>query len=208
MRGRYGMHAMRKALQALGVWVVACVAYGGSVNSDVLEWSFPLSRPHCGVALGNGAFGVLVWGDEELRLTVSRNDVWDHRHGVVIPEGIDYQALLKLNDPRCPNLLKNAISDKIQPKPPFSSALLPGGRFDLALSPGLRPSRARLHLKKACLEVQFESAAHAPGPVLELRLSPHADLLWLNDPGGVIERMWEAIRGRSLRACERTAVFQ
>lgn len=90
---------MRKPPQALCVLAVAGMVRGGSVNSDVLECSFPLPRPHCGVALGNGAFGVLVWGEDELRLTVSRNDFWDHRHGVVIPEGIDYQTLLKLNDP-------------------------------------------------------------------------------------------------------------
>ncbi len=171
--------------------VFSCLMAASSVSAEkgVLEWSFPLARPHCGVALGNGAFGVLVWGDDELRLTVSRNDVWDHRHGVVIPEGIDYQTLLKLNDPKHPDILKNAITAKIQPKPPFPSTLLPGGRFDLSLRAGLRPSRARLNVQKACLEIRFDSAAQAPGPVLELRLSPQADLLWVSDPGGVIERV-------------------
>src|SRR4028119_2105350 len=46
-----------------------------------LHWSFPLPRTHCGIALGNGKQGVLVWGDEFLCLTVARAGFWDHRGG-------------------------------------------------------------------------------------------------------------------------------
>jgi hypothetical protein len=52
-----------------------------SIPISDLSWSFPLPRPHCGIALGNGTQGVLVWGDEFLCLTVARAGFWDHRGG-------------------------------------------------------------------------------------------------------------------------------
>ncbi len=53
-------------------------------NGNIYKFSFPLLRTHLGVPLGNGGFGVLVWGKEgQLNITVSRNDFWDHRIGRV-----------------------------------------------------------------------------------------------------------------------------
>src|SRR6476646_9245361 len=54
-----------------------------SISSSPLpiSWSFPLPRPHCGIALGNGTQGILVCGDEVLCLTIARAGFWDHRGG-------------------------------------------------------------------------------------------------------------------------------
>ena len=46
-----------------------------------IEWPFPLPRTHCGIALGNGLAGALVWGNERLNITVNRADFWDRRAG-------------------------------------------------------------------------------------------------------------------------------
>ncbi len=64
------------------------------------EWKFPLPRPHCGVAMGNGCFGALVWGaGSRLSLTVNRADCWDRRGGELIAEGVAYGKMCAAYDP-------------------------------------------------------------------------------------------------------------
>ena len=49
-----------------------------------ITFSFPLTRPHCGIPLANGNFGALIWGKETLCVTVNQSDLWDHRNGRLI----------------------------------------------------------------------------------------------------------------------------
>jgi len=44
----------------------------GSSPGNVLEFNFPLPRPLTGIALGNGAQGLLIWGENSLNITVAR----------------------------------------------------------------------------------------------------------------------------------------
>ena len=48
-----------------------------------VEWEFPrLGTCHEGIPFSDGVTGVLVWGGgDEIRLTVGRADLWDHRGG-------------------------------------------------------------------------------------------------------------------------------
>ncbi len=58
------------------------------MNKQEITFDFPLPRPHCGVPLGNGNMGVLVWsGDNRLCLTLNRADFWDHRQGECVLPG-------------------------------------------------------------------------------------------------------------------------
>ena len=61
--------------------------------NDSITFTFPLTRPHCGVPLANGDFGVLVWGRETLNVTVNQSSLWDHRGGQLIDERDRYAAL-------------------------------------------------------------------------------------------------------------------
>ena len=58
------------------------------MNKSIV-FSFPLTRPHCGVPLSNGNFGALVWGGNTLNVTVNQNDLWDHRGGELVDDAID-----------------------------------------------------------------------------------------------------------------------
>ena len=51
--------------------------------SETVTWDFPRTGScHEGLAFGDGRTGVLVWGGgNEIRLTVGRADLWDHRGG-------------------------------------------------------------------------------------------------------------------------------
>ena len=48
-----------------------------------INWEFPLPRTHTGIPLGNATTGLLIWGEgRQLKITVGRADLWDHRGGM------------------------------------------------------------------------------------------------------------------------------
>lgn len=47
--------------------------------NKIIKLEFPLPRPYCGMAMGNGNAGILIWGDKRLHITVNRGDFRDHR---------------------------------------------------------------------------------------------------------------------------------
>ena len=61
---------------------IAAMAALGSF-AEIVTWDFPRTGScHEGLAFGDGKTGVLVWGGgNEIRLTVGRADLWDHRGG-------------------------------------------------------------------------------------------------------------------------------
>ena len=61
---------------------IAALAALGSF-AETMTWDFPRTGScHEGMAFGDGKTGVLVWGGgSEIRLTVGRSDLWDHRGG-------------------------------------------------------------------------------------------------------------------------------
>lgn len=61
---------------------IAAMAALGSF-AEIVTWDFPRTGScHEGMAFGDGKTGVLVWGGgNEIRLTVGRSDLWDHRGG-------------------------------------------------------------------------------------------------------------------------------
>lgn len=42
-----------------------------------LHWHFPLPRPYTGILLGNGRMGLMVWGSEDVRISIGRTGFWD-----------------------------------------------------------------------------------------------------------------------------------
>ena len=61
--------------------IAALAAFGAF--AETVTWDFPRTGScHEGIAFGDGKTGVLVWGGgNEIRLTVGRSDLWDHRGG-------------------------------------------------------------------------------------------------------------------------------
>ena len=61
--------------------IAALAAFGAF--AETVTWDFPRTGScHEGMAFGDGKTGVLVWGGgSEIRLTVGRSDLWDHRGG-------------------------------------------------------------------------------------------------------------------------------
>ena len=70
-------------MRASSVAATAFLFSAITVFAAPVEWDFPrMGSCHEGIAFGDGKTGVLVWGGgDEIRLTVGRSDLWDHRGG-------------------------------------------------------------------------------------------------------------------------------
>lgn len=155
--------------------------------SRTLVFGFPLPRTHTGVALGNGSYGALVWGGspDRLHVTVSRNDFWDRRHGGRLYEGGTYARLREAYARGDPQAMVDVLSPGVgalRQAGARPSTLLPGGRFEFRLVPGAALKQAVLDCEEGRLFVELEDGAGK----IDLTLSPHRDVLWIDDPVGLI----------------------
>ena len=116
--------------------LAAGVAAIGIGRADAVQWDFPrLGCCHEGLAFGDGVTGVLVWGGaDEIRLTVGRADLWDHRGGYSWTPEQNYSnivAAVRSGDKdRLYGLFKKD-TPKGQPRNPY---MLPLGRVVIKVS--------------------------------------------------------------------------
>ncbi len=167
-----------------------------------IKFNFPISRTHCGFALGNGGFGALLWGKEKntLNLTISRNDFWDRRFQKSLSEKISYAETVRIaeetND-------AGKIKESLSPEPfrdgECASSLIPGGRFDFKLKDGLELDYAELNCANGLLEVFLKRSNSS----LIIQMSPFYDFILIKDADSLIEEpisrpAWEWI-GKELQ---------
>ena len=127
-------------------------------------WKFPLPRTHTGVLQGNGAMGVMIWGEKNvLRVTVNRSDFWDHRGGMPWVEGMSYAHIRKLLADGDEEGLR-ALFERDTPVQgrPQRPSLLPLGRIEIVLAPEMRLTAAHLdmHTGQVAIEVEVSEATH------------------------------------------------
>src|SRR4028119_1165117 len=168
-----------------------------------LHWSFPLPRPHCGNALGNGKQGVLVWGDEFLCLTVARAGFWDHRGGKEFTTSATFakvRTLLEAADeigikslfslPEKPSSLDSAESTHQLPDRPHQ---IGGGRIELHFADGFKPKRGVLKRESGVLEVEMQNAA-GESHLVCIETSMSDEVSWIDGASGArlqLRPSWE-----------------
>ena len=152
----------------------------------IVEFEFPLPRTHAGIALGNGTFGALVWGVDQLHVTVNRSDFWDHRGAEYLQEGVSYRRLLAAYDPDEPAKVQEVFQQARTPVPPGVRypSRMPMGRFELALGRGFRPRRGILDATTGVLRVQV--VRRRESREISLALHPSRPLLQVGAPAGTI----------------------
>ena len=164
------------------------------------EIIFPLTRTHCGVPLGNGNMGVLVWGGgHRLCLTLNRGDLWDHRQGEQILPGQSYKELAALYDPYdVAPVSKRLVRQELSVTDGscwWRSSRLPVGRFELELKPEFKLRKAVLEYSAGVLNVFSES-----GEWLRLIHSLTKNQLLVEDMDGIVKDVicrpaWEWVGG-------------
>lgn len=127
-----------------------------------VEWDFPRTAScHEGLAFSDGRTGVLVWGGgDEIRLTVGRGDLWDHRGGYGWTEEQSYSnivsAVRKGDSKRLLSLFKKT-TPKGQPRNPY---MLPLGRVVIKV-PGRTLSRGTLDTSTGLGVLEFTDGTRA-----------------------------------------------
>ncbi len=159
-----------------------------SDSPNPLVWYFPLNRPHVGVPLGNGVQGVLIWGEDTLRLTVARAGFWDHRNGQDIPPTTTFAGVRRALETGDNDALA-ALFPKRAPGAPFPQQM-GGGRLELTFPDGLRPIDATLDLAAAEVVVQIASEVGAPAMhALRIRQTSEEEICWIEGDAALLGAM-------------------
>ncbi|HEX8549962.1 MAG TPA: hypothetical protein VF681_00265 [Abditibacteriaceae bacterium] len=149
------------------------------MSHSELRWTFPLPRPHCGIALGNGTQGVLVWGDEWLCLTVARAGFWDRRGGNPFTTSATFpkvRALLEANDEAgIKELFVQAPKNASTPPRPQQVG---GARLELHFPDGFRPKTGAL-TRDGVVTIELVNDAGATREV-RIEMSMDAEVSWID----------------------------
>lgn len=149
---------------------------------ECITFGFPLPRTHCGVTLGNGNFGVLVWGKDRLCITVNRADFWDHRGGELIQPGTTYRNLVQVAQQEGTGYaLEKAIPRESFPPDVFKPQRLPVGRFEFSFAEDAVPAQAILGLRNGRLTVTLSN-----GKNLLIDICLDRAVLFVHDPSSAI----------------------
>lgn len=147
------------------------------MSNDTFTLSFPLPRTHCGMVMGNGNFGVLLWGEDRLHITLNRADYWDHRGGELIMPGTTYNGLVEVARTQgTGEALEKAIPRYEFPPDVFKPQRLPVGRFELCFKRGVRPTAAVLQYSSGTVDVPLSD-----GGCLKFDLSLQRPVLFVHD---------------------------
>ena len=131
---------MRKVI-VLAVGLAAAVGRAAPV-----EWEFPrLGTCHEGIPFSDGVTGVLVWGGgDEIRLTVGRADLWDHRGGYPWLESQNYTNIVALVQAGRKEELLGLFKKETPKGEPRNPYMLPLGRVVVKLQGGATLRRGEL----------------------------------------------------------------
>ena len=108
---------------------IAAMAALGSF-AEIVTWDFPRTGScHEGIAFGDGRTGVLVWGGGgEVRLTVGRADLWDHRGGYPWTDEQSYTNIVAAQQSGDVARLHALFKKDTPPGEPRNPYMLPLGR--------------------------------------------------------------------------------
>ena len=141
----------------------------------IINFTFPLTRPHCGVPLANGNFGALVWGKETLCVTVNQSDLWDHRNGRLIDERDRYSLFVEhAAKYGCNRDMGKIFHRENLYGSPHRMAV---GRFEFTFAPGNVPVTAELDCSAGKVTVFLTN-----GGKVELCIVLKENILYLDDP--------------------------
>ncbi len=165
--------------------------------SAILVWDFPLPRTHTGIPIGNGVQGILVWGDETLRITVSRAGFWDRRGGTPFQTRTTYAEVRRMLEEADEGGIRAAFAPDAGPA--HHPTQLGGGRLELAFA-GWRPQDATLDTGRAELAIRFadDAGRSAAVRVRQWIGSERVDVEWDAELGSPAIRqlpVWDFIGG-------------
>jgi hypothetical protein len=135
--------------------------------------------------LGNGTFGAMVWGGENvLRITLGRSDFWDHRGGIEWPEERTWKRVLACLEKGDEAGLRRLFYRE-EPVPGMTArpSVLPIGRWDIRFAKSFHLATGKLNLERGEASVSIITRLGVR-PVLILA-DMNAPLLRMTFPQGI-----------------------
>ena len=169
------------------IFLSACVCCGilssfaGAEAAGRIRWDFPrLGNCHEGLAFADGVTGVLVWGGgDELRLTVGRADLWDHRGGYPWTDAQSYTNIVALWRAGEKERLLSLFRKETPAGEPRNPYMLPLGRVVVKM-PGAELKRGELDTRTG-----LGTLTLADGRTLELAMSKASRTFAVRFPDGL-----------------------
>lgn len=157
---------------------------------------FPIPRTHCGTVMGNGNMGAMVWGNENLHITINRADFWDHRGGETIMEGNSYKKLVAAIDPNDGSAVDKVFVREKFPDNVWKPQRIPVGRFEFALKNGIKLLKSELVYKNGEIIIHTDSEHK-----IKLSQGVKDNVLYVEDTGKIIDKViskpsWEFEKSR------------
>ena len=151
------------------------------------HWTFPIESINDGICLGNGRFGVRLWGDgRNLRLTFGRADFWDRRSGVSFREGMSFERIRELLEKKDELELRRLFEvERPEAGQPRRPSVMPVGRLELCVPDGECWSHAELDFETTKVTVFPTGKKVAPVEIVLSRQVPVVAVRALE-----IERRW------------------
>lgn len=147
-------------------------------------------RPAEGMPLGNGRFGVLVWGEgRTLRMSLDRSDLWDLRPASHQRDSDrSYGEMRRLEEEGDPGRLREVFDPPAEAAP--HPAKLPGTLVEIDLAEPLAIQGFSLDLRNGRVQVQVAGAAtltlfiqvHAADPVVRVTGGPPPAAIRISPP--------------------------
>jgi len=163
----------------------------------------PISRWDDGIPLGNGALGVLAWGEgRTLRFSLDRGDLWDERTPEMLKRSDWTYARMRELVEKGPQQELHELFDVPYDTVPYPTKL-PGGRLELEFPEGANARRFALDLRAAEVAIELEGArvtarADANERVLVVRVDGAQPLARLIAPAAVKQLGYEpAVAGNA-----------
>ena len=153
----------------------------GAEAAGRILWDFPrLGNCHEGMAFADGVTGVLVWGGgDELRLTVGRADLWDHRGGYPWTDAQSYTNIVSLWRAGEKDRLLSLFKKETPAGEPRNPYMLPLGRVVVKM-PGAELKRGALDPRTG-----LGTLTLADGRTLELAMSKASRTFAIRFPDGL-----------------------
>ena len=169
-----------------------------------INFTFPLPRTHTGIALGNGLFGALIWGEDGINITVNRSDFWDRRGAYTPKPGTTtYEHVKKAYNPADLSWRTAVFCESPKPVHINAPSRLPFGRFELKLKKHAFPVLGKLEPETGTLCIWIGSQKARRTRPIFFDLSVTQCVLHIGDPhrliAGIVTRSsWEWV-GETLR---------
>ena len=166
---------------------VAAIAIGAVAGRVEVEWHFPLTQSHQGIPFGNAVNGFLVWGEgRTLKVTVGRDDTWDHRGGYDWHDDQNYtnivSALYAGDYDRVKELFRRGEQKPGEPRNP---QIIPVGHFEFTLPEGIALDEGELDTGDGVAEISLAKADGGKAGEIKLALDRASGVLAVRWPKGV-----------------------